>query len=126
MAERIPDPDAKVVVVGSKWVSGIAQVRSAQPVHSDHHRVQLQAHAWTSLDDVGPVFALGINGGIPIPVNLDVFTKSPAGSILRIEQAIIAEAAEEQAVVVRLGECVPAPQHLGVGDSAAQVGLDAL
>src|SRR6185369_4350433 len=78
-SECIPHSDAHIVEVGTVRISRVDQVRSAQKIHRKLHRIHPPAHAGAALDRVGPVVAFGIDGGVPVPVDLDAFAESPAG-----------------------------------------------
>src|SRR5579863_9985023 len=131
VSECIPEAGAEVVEIGAARIVFVYCVDPAQEADGEQHgfgqRRDAEAYARTRFDIVGPIFAQAIDRGVVVPEQLHL-RQRVAAAILRIEQHVVLEAADEDAVLVRFEEeaVAAAVQHLteafGVGEAAAIIG----
>src|ERR1019366_7257599 len=101
--EGIPASGAEVVKGGAAR-GAVDQIFAAQRVEGQVHGLgEGDAEAGTGLDEIGPILAFGVEGGVAVPVELHR-AESVAGAGLRVEQEILVETADVEGVPGGVGE----------------------
>src|SRR5580698_6169772 len=115
LRECIPDPYSHVVEIRTPRISLIHQIRSAQRLNGETQwyapLLKSKTHARTGLRVIRPILPEHIDSPVSVPIHLgvkraDLLSRSQRvpRAILRIEQGVVAKAADKNAIVIGLGE----------------------
>src|SRR5208283_5572506 len=110
-SKRIPDSRAEIVETGRARTFDIEQVHAAQQtggyVHRRRHPRRAKTRPRPGFHEIGPHLPLGVDGEIHVPEELGAQRRPPhrvAGARLVVHQKVVAEPADENAVVGRVRE----------------------
>src|ERR1035438_4818516 len=101
--DGIPASSAKVVKGGAAR-RVVDQIFAAQRVEGQVHGLgEGDAESRTGLDEIRPILAFGVDGGVAVPVELHR-TETVSGAGLRVEQEILIETADVERIQGGVGE----------------------
>src|SRR5262249_40393587 len=106
VGERIPNPNAKLVVVGSSRIALVDQVHTSQRVDRKQQRsrqlLKPKLEPRSCFREVGPILALRVRSDVEVPKELSMKSLDPfcavqrvTGASLRVKNGIVPEPAHE-------------------------------